>query len=70
MGVKGKVKGQQVGWKWETGFIRFIMSSQLWFRFHISEIKDYLITEISIDTTKLPTISYTDLLTILKKMSH
>nr|QOI90627.1 hypothetical protein HWQ62_00496 [Pyramimonas orientalis virus] len=49
-----------VGWKSRYMDITFSMSSQLWFRFHVSEIINYLVAKTSVElTTK--TISYSDI---------
>tara|TARA_Y100000589_G_C27143947_1_gene625970 strand:- start:613 stop:1431 length:819 start_codon:yes stop_codon:yes gene_type:complete len=60
----GKIKrnkGEIVGWESEYYDITFSMSSQLWFKFKLSDIKHYMITEAKVQINNNNEISYAKL---------
>lgn len=52
IGKKGKNKNQIVGWETKYSDITFSMSSQLWFKFNITEIEKYKVCSTIIDNSK------------------
>ena len=52
MGKIGKNKGNIVGWESKYCDITFSMSSQLWYKFDINEIKKYKVCQTTIDNSK------------------
>lgn len=60
IGKKGKKKDEVVGWKSEYCDITFSMSSQLWYKFSIDEIKKYMVCYTEVDNSK-PKINYSQI---------
>ena len=49
IGVNGKNKDKQIGWKSKYATITFSMSSQLWFNFNFNDIKQFLLHDVKVD---------------------
>ena len=60
IGKMGKKKGEVIGWETKYCDITFSMSSQLWYKFDIEDIKKYKICSVEIDNSK-PKISYSQI---------
>jgi len=60
MGKTGKNKGNIVGWESKYCDITFSMSSQLWYKFNMNEIKKYKVCQTTIDNSK-PKINYSQI---------
>lgn len=52
LGKIGKKKGEIVGWESKYCDITFSMSSQLWYKFDIKEIKIYKICSVEVDNSR------------------
>lgn len=64
IGKKGPKKGHIVGWESKYCNITFSMSSQLWYKFDIKNIKKYKICSVEIDNSK-PKIKYSQIFNLL-----
>lgn len=60
IGKRGTNQGEIVGWESEYASISFSMSSQLWYKFSIDEIKKYMVCYTEVDNSK-PKISYSQI---------
>ena len=63
IGKTGKNKGTQVGWETKYMSISFSMSSQLWIHFTFDDIKQYIISSITVDNSNKK-LSYSDIFKI------
>lgn len=64
IGQQGKKKGTIVGWSSDYCDILFSMSSQLWYKFMVKDIKKYRICSVEIDNSK-PKLSYSQIYSLL-----
>ncbi len=60
IGKKGKKKDQIIGWESKYSSITFSMSSQLWYKFSIDELKKYMVCYTEVDNSK-PKINYSQI---------
>lgn len=64
VGKQGSNKDEIVGWEWEYGYIRFSMSSQLWYKFDINLIQQFRIHSIELNNS-CPIVDYSTLFNLM-----
>ncbi len=64
VGKQGSNKDEIVGWEWEYGYIRFSMSSQLWYKFDINLIQQFRIHSIELNNS-CPIVEYSTLFNLM-----
>ena len=60
-----KDKTRIAGWQSKYFDITFSMSSQLWFKFHIDDIKQYLLSDVDVDMTTTASFTFGDIYDII-----
>ena len=55
-------RGKCTGWTSRYASIHFSMSSQLWFKFRIKEIREFIVQQVSISRSQMGCLSYKSLL--------
>ena len=66
---KGKIiknKGKTVGWEGTYFDITFNMSSQLWFHFHLDDIKKFIIATVDVQINK-SVLTYSEIYNLRNK---